>query len=70
MYYSDNPGADFERWSNDMEAELARLPVCYHCGEPIQDDYLYNINGNLYCHDCLDECFKESTDNHISEEDF
>ena len=37
MYYTDNPVRDFERYDADREDELASLPVCDICDEPIQD---------------------------------
>ena len=69
MYYSDNPVADFERWDRDQAEKLARLPVCSHCGEPIQDDFCFEINDELFCEDCMKDNFRRSTDNYITEEE-
>ena len=50
---------------NRREAEehrwLAIRPRCSECGDPIQDEKLYNINGDLYCEECI-ENFKEDTE--------
>jgi formylmethanofuran dehydrogenase subunit E len=41
---------------------LARLPQCECCGEPIQGEYLFEINDAYYCEDCAkDEFRKENT---------
>ena len=51
---SDDPVRDFERWDAAREAELAKLPKCCECGEPIQTDCYFEIDGDLYCEDCMD----------------
>ena len=48
---SDDPLKDFDSW----EAELAKLPVCDWCGEPIHEEFAYRINGDLVCKRCLEE---------------
>ena len=32
---------------------LQSLPVCDDCGEAIQDEYYYEIDGNKYCDRCV-----------------
>lgn len=51
-YYSADPIADFNRWDRDWQKLLDKLPKCYACGEPIQDDVCYAFNGHKYCLDC------------------
>lgn len=53
-YYSDDPIADFDRWDRDQQELLDKLPKCYACDEPIQDDVCYCFNGHKYCLDCKD----------------
>ena len=53
-YYSDDPIADFERWDREQQKLLDKLPKCYACEEPIQDDVCYCINGHKYCLECKD----------------
>lgn len=67
MYYSDDPIADFERYDADREEELTKYPVCCMCGERIQDDYLYDIDGDLVCESCLVHEYRKSTDNYITD---
>ena len=51
MMVTDDPLRDFDQW----EAEQAALPVCDWCGEPIQGEYAFRINGELVCKVCVDE---------------
>ena len=62
MYYTDDPIADFNRWDNDRSERLKKLPVCSNCGEYIQDDHYYQINGENFCPDCLENEFRKEID--------
>lgn len=44
-----------ERW-------LAKRPKCVCCGEPIQEDYLYEINDELICIDCMNTRYRKETE--------
>ncbi len=49
----------------DLEEEyLRKLPRCDCCGEPIQTDYTYVINDELWCGDCI-EGARTLTDNYV-----
>lgn len=66
-YIPDN----YDLWvAHDREQyeALEKLPKCANCGEPIQDEYLYKISGDLICESCLKECFRESVENYMDEE--
>ena len=39
-------------------AWLASRPVCDICGEPIQEDGYYEINGERWCEGCVKEQWK------------
>lgn len=65
--YTDDPIADFHRHDQEQEAELKKLPKCEKCGQPIQSEDLYDIEGDLYCEKCGDGLFKRYTENYISE---
>lgn len=47
--------SDFVRRDNEQARELARRPICSECEEPIQDEFLYEINGEYICPDCMAE---------------
>ena len=54
---------DFFRMHEDeMDAKLERRPVCVCCEEHIQDDHAYDIDGNLYCQDCMESHFRVEID--------
>ena len=67
MYYSDDPIADFNRYEADQEEQLDKLPKCDICGEPIQDDYLYDIYGDIFCEECLKDKFRKNTEDYIDD---
>ena len=48
----------------EQEKSLARCPICSYCSEPIQDDYLFDIDGELYCEECMKDLFRHSTENY------
>lgn len=61
MYRTDDPVADFERYDSEQAREEARLPHCDCCGNVIRDHY-WNINGEIYCEDCLNDNFRHDAD--------
>lgn len=63
MYVPDNYDA-YRDHEARQEAELKRLPKCEHCGERIQDDFLYEIDGSVYCEECMNELFRHSTEDY------
>ena len=46
----------------ELERQRARRPICCHCGEHIQDDVLFDINGELYHIDCAETVFCQCTE--------
>ena len=67
MIRTDNPHADFDAWDRKREDALDKLPKCDKCGEPIQDEDLYDFeDGNLICEECvleyINERYKRKTD--------
>lgn len=55
MFYTDDPIADFRRHNAEQQKMLDRLPRCSECDEPIQDEFCYEINGELICDKCMYE---------------
>lgn len=49
---------EFEQYDREQTEALERLPRCSVCEEPIQGDVLFEIHGELYCEDCIDDCRK------------
>lgn len=47
---------NYDQWlahEAKQEKLLERLPVCRYCGEPVQDDYYFCIDGRVWCDECL-----------------
>lgn len=61
MFWTDDPVDDFHRWDAEQAKELAKLPVCADCGDPIQDDQFYLFRGERICIKCMDS-YKVWTD--------
>ena len=59
---SGDPLRDAEARDRDQQEGLDRLPVCACCGEPIQDDYYYEIGDEILCEECLNENYRHPTD--------
>lgn len=56
MYRTDDPVADFLAHDREREKRISRYPICVQCGERIQDEKLYRIDGKFYCEDCIEDC--------------
>lgn len=61
MSYPDNYSQWRER-ERQEEAWLRKRPVCSYCEEPIQEDFCYEINGDIICSVCLDREFRKDTE--------
>ena len=49
------PQDEWEHEQNQM-AWLDSRPVCDVCGDPIQEDYYYEIGDMMLCERCIQEC--------------
>lgn len=63
MRVPDNYDA-YRQHEAEQEAWLAKRPICCCCKEPIQDDALYDVNGELYCEECMTETFRKWTEDY------
>ena len=59
MSYTDNPLFDFDRYDREQQSRPDKLPVCADCGEAIQDEFAYYINGEWICERCMDSYITE-----------
>lgn len=57
--------SQWEQREAEAEAWLAKRPVCSYCGEPIQEDELWDINGELFHEQCAEMEFKRYTEDYI-----
>lgn len=60
----DNYGL-YEMYEAEQEEEAEKLPECCECGERIDGEYLYDIDGDLYCEECMMALFKKQTENYM-----
>lgn len=60
----------FERREQRNAERLKELPVCHACGEHIQGDYRYRIDGVVYCEDCMRDIFEEYNEPEFYEEEY
>ena len=64
---TDDPERDYDRYDAECEDRLDRLPRCIDCGEPIQDEYLYDLNGDIFCEECLKNNFRKNTEDYCDD---
>ena len=63
MIYTDDPVRDFEEHDREEQEWLERRPICDICGEHIQDEHFYIIEGDYICPECL-EGYKVRTEDY------
>lgn len=56
----------WEAHDREQQKKLKQLPKCDYCDEPIEDDFLYEINGEYICEHCLDTYFRKAVEDIIS----
>ena len=66
MYVPDNYDA-WEAHDAEQQAWLNRRPKCEKCGEPIQDDYLYDLDGIILCEECMNHDYRKNADDYEKE---
>ena len=50
-----------------QEAWLAKRPKCECCGEPIQDEHLFDVGGDIFCEECMIDNFRQDAVNYERE---
>lgn len=66
MFYTDDPVRDFRNHDREQARQMARLPRCSECGEPIQEEVCYEFNDELICEDCVRRYHRKYVDDYIS----
>lgn len=61
---------EFYRHEHNKAERLRKYPVCHACGEHIQGDYRYRIDGVVYCEDCMRDIFEECNEPEFYEEEY
>lgn len=65
MMYTNDPVADFHSYDAEQQMKLEELPVCEYCRQPIQDERLLDVEGELFHVDCFVEEHRKWTDDYI-----
>lgn len=65
IYRTDDPIADYDKYLDEAESQMAKLPKCVHCDEPITDDTYYDINGECMCEACLNKHHRKWVDDYV-----
>ena len=64
--YTDDPARDFAQWDMEQTMAEAMLPVCDDCGEVINDDYYYEVEGDILCEECMKHRYRKFTEDYIA----
>ena len=54
----DNYGL-WEQHDAEQQALLERLPKCDDCGEPIQEEHIYEVDCETLCEECIKKRYKK-----------
>lgn len=60
-----DPYRAWEEKTRREDAWLARRPRCYQCGEHIQSNKLFDVDGILYHRSCFIEQHERPTEDYI-----
>ena len=55
---TDNPVIDEINHTTKVEERIKKLPICIDCGEHIQDDGAFCIDGDWYCKKCMERFWR------------
>lgn len=64
MYCPDNYDFFCEHEARQEEM-LSRMPVCDACGDEIQDEHLFEVNGEKFCLECAKVNFMKYTEDYM-----
>ena len=58
----------YEQWARhdaEQQEQLDKLPECTECGEKIQDEYAYYINGEWIHEKCMNENYRKEVADYV-----
>lgn len=64
MNVPDNYDA-FVAHQTEQDRKEEELPRCDYCNKRINDDYVYDIDGDIICEDCLRKHYRQPIENYI-----
>ena len=67
MPWTNDPVSDYNRYCEEQERYERRLPKCCCCDHHIGDDFLYVIEDDIYCEECMKDEFRRLTEDFMDE---
>ena len=61
MFITDDPVRDFEMHDRKQEERLERLPLCEECKKRIDEDYYFDIHGEILHEKCAIRRYRRIT---------
>ena len=61
-FRSADPDIDFLRYDRQQAQAMSQLRRCDGCGKAIQDDYYFEVYGDILCEKCMNERFRQVND--------
>lgn len=55
MFFAGDPERAADMADDREQRWLESLPVCCVCNEHIQDEYIYQVDGRIYCPACIED---------------
>jgi formylmethanofuran dehydrogenase subunit E len=56
-----------DEYERKRESALDKYPKCDICGEPITDEFFYDIDGTFICEECLKTEYRKNTDDYLED---
>lgn len=66
LLYTSDPVADFARHDREQAKREKQLPKCDYCNQPIQDEHLFDIGGDVMCEKCLIREFRKDVEDYVA----
>ena len=61
-FRSDDPDVDFARYDREQAQAMSQLRRCDDCGKAIQDDYYFDVDGEILCERCMNRRYRQVND--------
>ena len=61
-FRSDDPDVDFARYDRQQAQAMMQLRRCEDCGKAIQDDYYFDVDGEILCDKCMVKRYRRVND--------
>ena len=57
-FRTNDPDRDFDILDLEQERRRARHPYCDDCGERIDDEHYFDVDGDILCEECLKDRYQ------------